>query len=202
MQVFVKSLNNTFIINTNPSDTIETIKNKIKDKEAIPVKDQILVYNKILENRKTLSDYNIQNESTLELLLPLKSRPEKIEITLKYFCNTMQASFARDAKIKDIKELIREKEPSSSSKDLALLFKGKRLKDDMKTISDYGINNDSIVYYYYPPKGPKKDFNSLLKNLTMIIDKLKLNFDKKPDPGEKNEIDDSKDDDEEDDNVV
>ena len=202
MQVFVKSLNNTFIINTNPSDTIETIKNKIKDKEAIPVKDQILVYNKILENRKTLSDYNIQNESTLELLLPLKSQPEKIKITLKYFCNTMQASFTRDAKIKDIKELIREKEPSSSSKDLALLFKGKRLKDYMKTISDYGINNDSIVYYYYPPKGPKKDFNSLLKNLTMIIDKLKLNFDKKPDPGEKNEIDDSKDDDEEDDNVV
>ena len=74
MQIFIKTLNgNSIIINVNSTDTIISIKNKIREKEGVPVEIQRLTYNKNLINEKTLSDYNIQNESNLLLLLPLKS---------------------------------------------------------------------------------------------------------------------------------
>ena len=74
MQIFIKTLNgNSITINVNSTDTIISIKNKIREKEGVPIEIQRLTYNKNLINEKTLSDYNIQNESNLLLLLPLKS---------------------------------------------------------------------------------------------------------------------------------
>ena len=74
MQIFIKTLNgNSIIINVNSTDTIISIKNKIREKEGVPIEIQRLTYNKNLINEKTLSDYNIQNGSNILLLLSLKS---------------------------------------------------------------------------------------------------------------------------------
>jgi large subunit ribosomal protein L40e len=70
MQIFVEMLScNTLKLIVTPSDSIGNVKDMIKDKTSIPLHLQNLQFNGklLLEDGRTLSDYNIGRESMLHL---------------------------------------------------------------------------------------------------------------------------------------
>uniref|UniRef100_A0A914IE88 Ubiquitin n=1 Tax=Globodera rostochiensis TaxID=31243 RepID=A0A914IE88_GLORO len=76
MQIFVRSLKRKIItLEAKVENTVADLKEMIETKEGIPLDDQRLIFaGKQLEGKRTLADYNIQNNSTFDLVRCFRRR--------------------------------------------------------------------------------------------------------------------------------
>ncbi|AYV79019.1 MAG: ubiquitin [Faunusvirus sp.] len=73
-QIFIKTLvGKSICFDVNLTDTVESLKTLVNFREGVPNSEQRLIYmGKQLVDKNILSDYNIQADSTIYLVLRLK----------------------------------------------------------------------------------------------------------------------------------
>ena len=144
MQIFVKIIDHaTITLDVDESDEIINVKQKIEDQKGIPNNKQKLFFSgKRLEDGKTISDYNIQNESTLHLVLAFEGITINAELAYLYETNkTKYEEEAREwtkkyANANNTSTNIQQDNTNDSMDVILTRFQEKKMKRELKGISE------------------------------------------------------------------
>ena len=147
--IIIISPNGQFNLDVEPSDTIEEVKSKIQGKQGIPTDHQRLYFSgRQLENSQTLSNYDIKNGSTVQMVLRLRGG---MCVFIKSLEGTTFSIYVDcESNVEELKEKILQEINSGGgeqlpSASLRLLYSGKELYEG-RTLADYNITANSFIH--------------------------------------------------------
>lgn len=140
MEILVRDPDgNEFPVQVSPTDTIGDVKDKIEDQEGIPKDEQRLAFKgkPLTKDKKTLRDCGIKHQSVLDL--------EPMTVNVKTLDGkTIPVHVTPNDTMDDIKQKVKDKDPSVPADDLQVRFNGKELPDQ-STVAQNGINHGDTV---------------------------------------------------------
>lgn len=145
MHLFVKTLTGkTIIVDVDPSDNVQVIKDQICAKEGVPVPHQCLVIGgRILEDSVLLSECGVQNQSVLHLVLRVPSQ-DPINVTVQRGETDFQLTVMRGDTVNFLKEQIGRRTGLSSFQ--MNLVVGDQVLEELNSLADYNLGEGTVVH--------------------------------------------------------
>ena len=143
-EIVIKTFSgDSFTIQATPTDTVETVKSRIHERQRISPDSQKIIYaGRELENHTRLGELNVHTATTFYLEV---IQPPKIYVR-PLIGDAISLDFEPNITIADVKRQIQEREGISSNL-VSLLFGGHEL-EDQQTLSSCGIQDKSTIYMY------------------------------------------------------